>query len=59
MANPRSVTLGVFDPKKDAVFAASTVAEDTVVVEFDQDAPQLDVVNALEKCIQLIIEQEY
>lgn len=59
MANPRQVTLGVHDPKKDAVFGVGTVAANTVEIEFDQDANQLDVVTALEKVIELIIEQEY
>lgn len=59
MADPKKITLGIFDAKKDAVFAAGTVAANTVLVEIDADAPQLDVVNALQKCIELVIEQEY
>ncbi len=59
MADPKKITLGVFDAKKDAVFAAGTVAANTVLVEIDADANQLDVVSALEKCIQLVIEEEY
>lgn len=59
MANARKITLGVVAPKKDAVFAAGSVAANTVLVDFDQDASQLDVVNALKKCIQLVIEDEY
>lgn len=59
MANPLSITLGARSPKKAAVFGTGTVADDTVLIEFDQDIPQLDIVNALQKCIQLVIEQEY
>jgi len=59
MAGDKKITLGVTDAKKDAVFAAGSIAADTVLVEFDSDANQLDVVNALKKCIQLVIEDEY
>lgn len=59
MANPLSITLGARSPKKAAVFGTGTVAEATVLVEYDQDIPELDIVNALEKCIQLVIEKGY
>ena len=59
MADPKKITLGIHAAKKDAVFASGTVAANTVLVEIDADANQLDVVNALKKCIQLVIEDEY
>ena len=59
MATARKVTLGVYDAKKDAVIAAGSVAAATVLIEYDQDIPQIDVVNALQKAIQVMNEQEY
>ncbi len=59
MATARKVTLGVYDAKKDAVIAAGSVAAATVLIEYDQDIAQIDVVNALQKAIQVMNEQEY
>jgi hypothetical protein len=59
MATARKITLGVHAAKKDAVIAAGSVAALTVLIEYDQDANQLDVVTALQKAIQVMVEQEY
>ena len=59
MATARKITLGVHEAKKDATIAAGAVAALHVEIEYDQDANQLDVVNALQKCIQVMLEEEY
>ena len=59
MADPRKITLAINTAKKDATVAAGTVAADTVLIEYDLDANQLDVVTALQKAIEIMIEDEY
>lgn len=59
MATPRKVTLTITKNKPAAVFATSSVTGGTVEVHFDSEDTQLDVINSLEKCIELIREQEF
>ena len=59
MADAQKITLAINTAKKDAVLASGSVAANTVLVEIDVDAPQLDVISALMKCMQIVIEQKY
>lgn len=59
MADPRQVLLGITKAKKDAVVGLGTVAADTVLIEYDLDANNIDVITALQRCIQVLQEQEY
>ena len=59
MATPRTVTLGVYERKDLAVLGAGSTADTNVIVEFDQDIPSVDVVNALQRVIEKILEDEY
>lgn len=59
MADAQKITLGIYAAKKDAVFASGSVAANTVLVEIDADAPEADVINALERAKQLVIEKKY
>jgi hypothetical protein len=59
MPTPRKVTLGVYDKKESGVRAAGSAASANVIVEFDKDLPKNDVIAAIERAVQTIIEQEY
>lgn len=57
VADPVKYTLGVYSGKSAAVRAAGSTADANVIVEFDQSMTQADVVTALEKVRELVIEQ--
>lgn len=59
MATPRTVTLGVHERKGLAVTGAGSTADANVIIEFDQDIPSADVINALERAKEVILEEEY
>ena len=59
MADPRQILLAINKPKKDATVGVGTVAADTVLIEYDLDASNIDVINTLLKCIQILQEDEY
>ncbi len=59
MATPRTVTLGVHERKGLAVIGAGSTADANVIVEFDQDTSSVEIVNALQRVIEVILEEEY
>lgn len=59
MATPRQVTLGIYQKKSEAVIGAGSTADANVIVEFDKENNPNDVVVALQKVIQRILEDEY
>ena len=59
MATPRKITLSVRDKKSDATIEAGATASANVIVEYDKDEPSVDIIVALEKVKQLILEEEY
>ena len=59
MATPRQVTLGIYGKKSDATIGAGSTADASVIVEFDKDNSPNDVVVALQKVIERILEDEY
>ena len=59
MATARKITLGVYADKSAATIAAGAVAASTVEIEYDQDIPSSDVVIALQRAIQVMLEEEY
>ena len=59
MANSRQVVLGVAQGKKSAVRSSAGAADANVIVQYDREANQADVIATLEKIRELIIEQEY
>ena len=59
MADPRQLTILVGQFKRDISDGAGSATDNQVIVDFDRDANQLDVIAALEKIKEKIIEDEY
>lgn len=59
MANSRQITLPIREPKSNAVKASAGAADGTVIVEYDRELPQADVIASLEMIRQVIIDSEY
>jgi hypothetical protein len=58
MATPRKATLTLTKGKADVTLASSSVTTNTVEVHYDSENTELDIVLALQKCIEVILEQE-
>lgn len=59
MATPRKATLTITKNKPDVALASSSVTAGTVEVHYDSEDSQLDVVTALQKAIEVVLEQEF
>jgi len=58
MATPRKATLTLTKGKASVTLANSSVTASTVEVHYDSEDTQLDIVTALQKCIEVILEKE-
>ena len=58
MATPRKATLTLTKGKSAVVLANSSVTTNTVEVHYDSENTELDIIVALEKCIEVIREKE-